>query len=143
MALPDSGRRRTPGKMGTWAVDAKSEPGLLRLKLEGRLTVEEARAFVDAHNEAIRQYRGRPYQVWVDISELLPLSIEAAAVVELSKRFSSQQPNFRGSAVLVASATVALQHRRTSIDGGVMGTELISEDEGALRAHLRSVGAGR
>jgi hypothetical protein len=125
--------------MGTWAVDTKSEPGLLRLELEGRLTVEEARAFVEAHNEAIRQYRGRPYQVWVDLTKLVPLSAEAAAVVELSKRFSSGQPNFRGSAVLVASATVAMQHRRTSVNGGVMGTELISDDEGALRAHLRSV----
>jgi hypothetical protein len=125
--------------VGIWTLDAKSEQGLLRIKLAGRLTEEEARAFVAAHNDAIRQYGGRPYQVWVDITQLSPLSPEAAEIVEQSKRFSNAQPNFRGSAVLVASPMVAMQHRRTSISGGVMDSELISEDADALRAHLRTV----
>jgi hypothetical protein len=126
--------------MGSWKVDAKTEPGLLRLELVGKLTVDEARAYVDAHNRAIDGYAGSDYKVWVDLTGLLPLSADAAAVVEQSKRYSSQQPNFRGSAVLVSSATVAMQHRRTSVSGGVIGTELISDDAAALRAHLRAVG---
>jgi len=41
--------------------------------------------------------------------------------------------------VLVASALIAMQHRRTSMDGGVMSTELISQDIRALEQHLRTV----
>ncbi len=125
--------------MGTWRVDADSEPGILHLKLSGALTVQEVKAFVEAHNRAIDAYHGQDYRVWVDISELLPLRPTAADVLEESKRYSNEQPNFRGSAVLVSSATVAMQHRRTSMSGGVLNTELISHDPVALRAHLRTV----
>jgi hypothetical protein len=125
--------------MGSWSVDAKTEPGVLRLKLSGSFTTTEMNAFVAAHNRAIDEYKGADYKVWCDISELLPLSQEAAAILELAKRHSSAQRNFRGSSVLVASATVALQHRRTSIEGGVIATELISDDVKALREHLRTV----
>jgi len=125
--------------MGAWHVDVDTEPGILHLKLSGALTLEEVKAFVEAHNRAIDGYQGRDYRVWVDISELLPLRPEAADVLEESKRYSSQHPSFRGSAVLVSSATVAMQHRRTSMSGGVISTELISDDPAALRAHLRTV----
>jgi hypothetical protein len=120
-------------------VDVKSEPGVVHCKLAGKLTEDEARAFVDAHNRAIDDFGKRTYKVWVDLTELAPLSPEAAAEVELAKRYSSHRPNFLGSAVLVSSATVAMQHRRTSVSGGVMATELISDDADALRAHLRAV----
>jgi hypothetical protein len=112
---------------------------MVRCKLAGKLSEDEARAFVDAHNRAIDAFGRRPYRVWVDLKDLSPLSPEAAAEVELAKRYSSQKPNFLGSAVLVSSATVAMQHRRTSVSGGVSAKELISEDEAALRAHLRAV----
>jgi hypothetical protein len=103
------------------------------------LTLEEARAWLDAHNRAIDGYRERDYKVWVDITALAPLGADAAEIVEQGKRYSSSRPNFRGSAVLVSSATVAMQHRRTSMSGGVIDTELISDDPDALRAHLRVV----
>jgi hypothetical protein len=41
--------------------------------------------------------------------------------------------------VLVANAVVALQHRRTSVEGGVISTELISQDVQSLEDHLRTV----
>jgi hypothetical protein len=125
--------------MGTWNVDATSTPGILRLTLEGRLTVEEMTSFVEVHNRAIDGYNGRDYKVWCDISRLLTLSQECAQLFETAKQYSSAHENFRGSAVLVANAIVALQHRRTSVDGGVMSTELISQDVHALEQHLRSV----
>ncbi len=125
--------------MGKWTIDAKSEPGIVRMKVEGMLTPEETRAFLDAHNRAIDGCKGRDYRVWCDISAMAPLPAESAAIFEAAKRYSSQQPNFRGSAVLVAGATVAMQHRRTSVSGGVMDSELISDDIDALRAHLRAV----
>jgi hypothetical protein len=125
--------------MGNWTVDVESEPGVLRTSLAGNLSVAEAKAWHDAHNRAIDGYRGGDYKVWCDISALAPLSPEAAEVMEQAKRYSSGRPNFRGSAVLVSSATVAMQHRRTSTSGGVMDTELISDDVAALREHLRVV----
>jgi hypothetical protein len=107
--------------------------------LDGRLTVEEMTAFVDAHNRAIDQYGGHDYKVWCDISKLHTLSPECAQLFEKAKQYSSGHRNFRGSAVLIASAVVAMQHRRTSVDGGVMSTELISPDVHALEEHLRTV----
>jgi hypothetical protein len=125
--------------MGTWNVDATSTPGILRLTLDGRLTLDEMTAFVAAHNRAIDGYGDRDYKVWCDISKLLTLSQECVQLFEKAKQYSNAHRNFRGSAVLVASAIVALQHRRTSIDGGVISTEMISEDVKALEAHLRTV----
>lgn len=125
--------------MGQWKVDATSTPGVLRLTLEGRLTIDEMTAFVDAHNRAIDGYGDRDYKVWCDISQLLTLSLECAGLFEKAKQYSNAHRNFRGSAVLVANAVVALQHRRTSVDGGVISTELISQDVKLLEDHLRSV----
>jgi hypothetical protein len=125
--------------MGTWSVDTTTTPGVLRLSLEGRFAIEEMAAFVDAHNRAIDGYGGRDYKVWCDISKLLTLGQDCVHLLEKAKQYSSAHKNFRGSAVLVASAIVALQHRRTSLDGGVMGTELISQDVHALEQHLRTV----
>jgi len=125
--------------MGTWDVDGSSTPGVLRLTLEGRFSVDEMTAFVAAHNRAIDDYRGTDYKVWCDISKLLTLCQECVVLFEKAKHYSNLHPNFRGSAVLVASAVVALQHRRTSLDGGVMSTELISQDVRALEHHLRTV----
>lgn len=125
--------------MGTYVVDGVSEPGVLRLKLSGTMTADEMRSFVLAHNVAIDQLRGMPYRVYCDLTDLLPLTPDAAELFEVAKRHSASKPNFRGSAVRVSSATIALQHRRTSVESGVMSTELISDDEEALRAHLRTV----
>ena len=125
--------------MGVWSVDTKSELGVLRLKLAGAMTVAEMTEFVAAHNRAVDGYKGADYKVWCDISELVPLTQECAELFEAAKKHSSAQRNFRGSSVLIASAMVALQHRRTSIQGGVITTELIADDPKALRDHLRTV----
>jgi hypothetical protein len=125
--------------MGQWNVDATSTPGILRLTLDGRLTLDEMTAFVDAHNHAIDTYGDTDYKVWCDISKLLTLSLECAGMFEKAKQYSNAHKNFRGSAVLVANAVIGLQHRRTSVDGGVISTEMISTDVKALEDHLRTV----
>ena len=125
--------------MGQWEVDATSEPGILRCKLTGTLTLPEAAAFVAAHNLAIDNLGTADYKVWVDLSELVGMSAEASVLVEKAKRHSSQRSNFRGSSVLVSRGAVALQHRHTSIRSGVMSTEVISDDVQVLREHLRTV----
>ena len=125
--------------MGAWSVDSTSVQGILKLKLSGALTETEMQDFVTAHNRAVDEYGGRDYKVWCDISELAPLRPECAAIFEQAKRYSSAHDNFRGSSVLVSSAMVALQHRRTSTGGGVIETELISEDVAMLKRHLQQV----
>ena len=125
--------------MGSWNVDSSSRPGILSLRLEGTLTEDEMREFVRAHNEAIDALDGADYRVFCDIRELKPLSPKCAARFEEAKAYSSAHDNFRGSAVLVASKLIALQHQRTSTSSGVMATELISEDEAACWRHLARV----
>lgn len=128
--------------MGIWKVDTTSEPGILHLELNGTFTVSEMQKFLEEHNRAVDAYQGQDYRVFCDIRHLAPLSPEAAALMEQAKSHSSSQPNFRGSAVWVATAVTALQHRRTSVSSGVISTELISDNEYELREHLAHVRRG-
>lgn len=125
--------------MGTWRVDAIQRPGIVWLELDGSFNVEEMRAFANAHDQAIENLGGRDYKVFCDIRGMQPLAPECAELFERCKRFSASRSNFRGSAVHVASAIVAMQYRRTSVASGVADTELQSEEEGALWAHLGKV----
>jgi hypothetical protein len=120
-------------------VDTTSMPGVIRLVLRGSLKLEEVREFVALHNAAIDAKRGADYKVFVDLRALEPLSPEATELMEESKRYSNQHPNFRGSAVLASRATILLQHRRTSVSSGVIDSELLSDDEAECRRHLASV----
>jgi hypothetical protein len=125
--------------MGIWQVDGTTEPGILNLRLEGTFSEDDMRAFVEAHNKGVDSFGKRDYRVFCDIRDLLPLSPACAALFEKAKAYSSAHKNFRGSSVWVKSAIIALQHKRTSQSGGVLDTELISDDEKALRAHLKTV----
>jgi hypothetical protein len=125
--------------MSSWSVDTDRHPGVLTVVVVGAPDPDEMRKLVDAHNAAVRAYVGGSYRVLCDLREMKVLSPEAAAVFEEAKVYSSSQPNFRGSGVLVASMVVGMQHRRTSIAGGVMDTELISGDEAALWEHLEAL----
>lgn len=122
--------------MSSWVVDAERHPGVLVVIVVGAPDADEIGKLVSAHNGAIDAFAGASYRVFCDLREMKVLSPEAAEALEQAKAYSSSQPNFRGSGVLIASQVVALQHRRTSIAGGVMQTELISTDEAALWEHL-------
>jgi len=122
-----------------WTVDNVSEPGILLLTLRGRISLDEMRAFVAAHNTAIDRLHGADYKVFCDIRELAPLAPDCTALFEQAKKYSDAHHNFRGSAVWVSGAVVSMQHARTSRASGVLSTELISSDEAALREHLSKV----
>lgn len=125
--------------MGTWKVDTNRKPGILWLELEGVVTLAEMASFVAAHNAAVDRFAGKDYKVFCDIRKLSPLTAECADLFEKAKNYSNAHRNFRGSAVWVSSAVVSMQHRRTSVSGGVINTELISNDEQALWKHLNQV----
>jgi hypothetical protein len=122
-----------------WHVDGTTRAGILAVRLEGNLDDREMAEFVRAHNAAVDAFGARDYRVFCDIRALKPLSQSAAGLFEKAKSYSAAHANFQGSAVWVASATIAMQHRRTSTSGGVMDTELITEDEKACWAHLAKV----
>ncbi len=125
--------------MGKFIVDNKFEPGVLHLRVSGKMSDEEAAAFLEAHNKAIDDFGTRDYKVFCDLREMMPLSPKGTEYFELAKKYSSSKKNFRGSAVWVTSAIMQMQHHRTSVTGGVANTELISSDEKELRAHLDRV----
>jgi len=125
--------------MGSYRIDTDSRPGVLHFTIEGMLTLEDVREFVAAHNAAVDGFAGRDYVVLGDLRSMRPLSPEASEAMERAKRHSASQCNFRGSAILVKEGVVALQHRRTSISGGVMPTEIISTSEEECIGHLEQL----
>jgi hypothetical protein len=129
----------TSSSSSTWQVDVTTTPGVIRCVLTGAMGIDDVRNFVQAHNRAVDAMAGAKYRVFVDLRGLQPLSPEATEWMERAKRYSSEHPNFQGSAVLVSQATILLQHRRTSVTGGVIDSELLSDDEEACWRHLASV----
>lgn len=112
---------------------------MLQLKLEGFFTEDEMRKFAAEHNAAVDSFGDSDYHVFVDIRALRTLSPVCAEMMEKCKVYSSSHLNFQGSAVLVASAITAMQHQRTSVAGGVIDSELISENEQACWEHIARV----
>jgi hypothetical protein len=131
--------------MSKWSVDHTTEAGVVRCVLHGVVRADEMAEFVIAHNRAVDAMQGRDYRVWVDLRELAALSPEATEVLVRAKQYSAGRDNFQGSAVLVSggNAVATMQHRRTSVTGGVIDTELISDDEQACRRHLATVKRAR
>lgn len=125
--------------MGSWSVDGKTRAGILALRVEGSMTEADMRDLVRAHNAAIDEFGRAEYRVFCDIRTMRPLSPECAALFESAKAYSASHKNFQGSAVLVASKLIAMQHQRTSVSGGVMDTELISDSEPACNEHLERI----
>lgn len=122
--------------MGSWVVDGTRKPGVLFIEIEGTLTAAEMEQLVAKHNAAIDAFGGSAYTVFCDLRAMNVHPPATASILEQAKAYSSAKPNFKGSAVLVASQTVGMQHRRTSVSGGVIETEIISSDEAELWAHL-------
>jgi len=122
--------------MGTWKVETDRKPGIVWFELAGTMSIEEMRQFGAAAGKAIQSVGGAEFQIFCDIRALKVLSPECTKMFETAKGYSASLSNFRGSGVWVANSTTALQHKMSSVKGGVMKTELISDDEQALWAHL-------
>jgi hypothetical protein len=129
--------------VGEFVVDVTTHPGVLHLRLKGLFSEADMAAFVAAHDAGVDVFRGKPYRVFCDLRELAPLSPECTQLLERAKSYSARMPNFQGSAVLVTSSLVAMQHRRTSAATGVQATELVSDDEQKCWEHLKLVSRAR
>ena len=104
------------GSMGSWVVDGKRKPGVLFIEVEGALEVADVEALVAKHNAAIDAFGDSPYTVFCDLRAMKVLAPAGGGPHSSRPRpTASSHANFKGSAVLVASQTVGMQHRRTSV----------------------------
>jgi hypothetical protein len=125
--------------MGTWTIDETTTPGIVRVKIDGVISLQEVRELSMSFMAAVDRLQGTPFRVFADLRTLVPLSPEVTHEFEIVKSRTAARSNFQGSAVLTASSVVAMQHRRTSQSSGVLDTELISDDEAACWQHLQTI----
>ncbi len=100
-----------------WRVAYDPGSELLSMQLRGHVGPSEMRELARAHAEALEATGGQPFGVLLDLRGLTPLEDEAVDVLFEMKRIAAALPGFRAMVVLVDSATVGMQQRRTRIEG--------------------------
>lgn len=107
------------------------DPGEQRLTLSMREQVfgRDMRELAKAHVRALEATGGMPFKMLLDLRGLHPLDPEASEMLGDMKRVAARLEGYRGRAVLVDSATVAMQQRNTTIEDGGDDRELITLDE--------------
>ena len=121
-----------------WYVEFDPTKKLLTLRLGAMVTAQGVRQLMRAHAQALAATGGSEFGVLADLRGLAPLDREAANLFSEIKRSAVALPGFRGRAVLVDSATIALQQKRTSMDMDASQFELVTTDEGEALQHLRN-----
>jgi glutamine synthetase adenylyltransferase len=74
-----------------------------------RGALEDATAYVAAHKAAVDSFGNRDYKVFGDIRKMSTLSPECTALFETAKKYSNARPNFRGSAIWIASSVIVVR----------------------------------
>jgi hypothetical protein len=117
-----------------WRIDYDPTQRLLTLRLSQEVREVEMRALARSHAQALEATAGHAFRVFVDMRGLHPLDLEGAAIFADMKRVAAKLDGYRGRAVLVDSATVAMQQRNATLEDGGDPTELITfEADDALR----------
>lgn len=119
-----------------WYVEYDPGARVLTVRLTQQVTAANMRQIMRVHVQALSSTSGEPFRVLADLRGLAPLDREAATLFAEVKRAAAALPGYRGRAVLVDSATVALQQRRTSVEHQSDATELITPDEQEARSFL-------
>jgi hypothetical protein len=91
-----------------------------------------------AHAQALAATGGSTFGVLADLRGLAALDRETANLFTDVKRAGAAMPGFRRRAVLVDSATVALQQKRTSVESETGHLEIITTDETEAVAYLKA-----
>lgn len=124
-----------------WFVEFDPGTQLLTLRLKAQVTSAHLRQLMRAHAQALSATGGSPFSVLADLRGLAALDREAANLFTDVKRAGAAMPGFRRRAVLVDSATVALQQKRTSVESDTAQLEIITSDEAEAHAYLRESAA--
>lgn len=119
-----------------WRVAYEPSQRLLILELKDQVGVGEMRALARAHARALEATGGEDFRVLVDLRGLYPLDSQAAELLSDMKRVAAHLAGYRGRAVLVDSATVAMQQRNTTLEEGGDDAEIITMDEADARRYV-------
>jgi hypothetical protein len=122
-----------------WRIEYDPTERLLTLHLAREPRRGEMDALAQAHAKALEATGGQDFRVLVDLRGLPPLGARAAALLGDMKRVAARLPGYRGRAVLVDSATVAMQQRNTTLEEGGDPTELITLEAEEAERHVRDL----
>lgn len=121
-----------------WYVEFDPTKKLMTLRLTATVTAQAVRSLMRAHGQALASTGGSEFGVLADLRGLAPLDRESANLFSEIKRSAVALPGFRARAVLVDSATIHLQQKRTSIDMETTQFEVVTNDETEAVEHIRS-----
>ena len=121
-----------------WRVEYDPLERVLTLLLSREVRELEMRGLARAHAQALEATGGQRFRVLADLRGMHPLDGEASAIFSDMKRVAAHLPSYRGRAVLVDSATVAMQQRNATLADGGDPLELITLDAEQARRFARS-----
>ena len=121
-----------------WKIEFDPRTKLLTLRLREHVGGVEMRALGVAHAEALEATGGDSFAMLADLRGMHPLDAEAVGLFWDIKRVAASVAGFRGCAVIVDSATMFMQQRRTSLADlpGVSARELVTMDEAEARRFI-------
>jgi len=120
-----------------WYVEFDPTKKLLTLRLTATVTAPAVRLIMRAHSQALASTGGTQFGVLADLRGLAPLDRDSANLFSEIKRSAGALPGFRARSVLVDSATIALQQKRSSIDMETTQFEVVTDDEAEAVQHIR------
>src|SRR5687768_16369336 len=101
-----------------WRIEYEPGQRLLTMRVTQEVREAEMRALARSHAQALESTGGQPFTVLADLRGLHPLDVEAVAIFADMQRVAQRLDGYRGRAVLVDSATIAMQQRNTTREEG-------------------------
>ena len=131
------------GSVDVWRIEFQPKEARLTIQLARQVAPPEMRDLAEAHAEALEATGGAPFSVLVDLRGLYPLDGQSAQLLDDMRRVACSLAGYRARAVLVDSATIAMQQRNATIEDGGDPLEVITWEGDEAMAHLRrGVAAG-
>lgn len=121
-----------------WRVEYQPTEQRLTLQLSRHVAPPEMRTLAKAHARALEATGGKPFHMVLDLRGLYPLDGQAAEILTDMKRVAASLDGYRARAVLVDSATIAMQQRNATIEDGDDGSELVTWSADEVLEHLRA-----
>ncbi len=96
-----------------WRIHFDPDQSLLHAQLLEHVPEQEIQEFAGSFREALFRANDAPFRLLIDLRGLFPLDADGVAVFAQLKREASNRSGFQGIAVLVDSATVAMQQHNS------------------------------